>query len=99
MRDCCENLPLKWKSLFGEPEIVLPKPKRCSSFFAIKERFESRVRVKMIMDKVALTWYALCVLHVSVQYEDYGSHLSTKKKKKKKIGTGPCGKIVHCAFQ
>ena len=55
----------------------------------------------MIMDKVALTWYALCVLHVSVQYEDYGSHPSTKKKKKKKkkIGTGPCGKFLHCAFQ
>ena len=48
----------------------------------------------------ALTWYALCVLHVSVQYEDYGSHPSTKKKKpKKKMGTGPCGKILHCTFQ
>ena len=50
----------------------------------LKKDFEGHVRVKMIMDKVALTWYALCVLHVSVQYEDYGSHPSTKKKKKKK---------------
>ena len=50
----------------------------------LKKDFEGRVRVKMIMDKVALTWYALCVLHVSVQYEDDGSHPSTKNKKQKK---------------
>ena len=66
----------------------------------LKKDFEGHVRVKMIMDKVALTWYALYVHHVSVQYEDYGSHPSTKKKsKKKKMGTGPCGKILHCTFQ
>ena len=83
MKDCYENLPLKSKSLFGEPQIVLPKPKRRSSFFIIKEGFWRSRQSEDGHGKVALTWYALYVLHVSVQYEDYGSHPSTKKKSKK----------------